>query len=218
MATAMQTNEFKRVLIADDHPIILIALTEMLDRAFGRGIVHLDTVADADTLFRRVVEDRWDCLILDLYMPGGLRGLPLLHAIREARPELRTIVYTSSDNPCLMQASLEEGVDGYISKANSPELVIDALSMVAAGNRFVDPMIDLRAAETHAWNKLTLGERSVLIELVNGRSLQEIAFSTDRSYKTVTAHKYNALRKLGLRSNSDLSQYFLQSGLGYLLD
>lgn len=208
----------KRVLVADDHPFISIALAEMLDTAFGEGVVGVDEVTDGDSLLQRLTTAEWDFLVLDLYMPGSLRSIPLLQAVRTARPDLRTIVYTGAANPCLMQVALVEGVSGYVSKASGADVVIEALRMVATGGQFIDPAINLDEARNHSWNRLTAGERSVLIELARGSHLQAIAIDSGRSYKTITAHKYNALRKLGLRSKGDISQYLVRVGLDYLLD
>lgn len=218
METSNHAISLKRVLVADDHPLIFIALAEMLETAFGEGVIDFDAVADGDSLLQRLIAADLDCLVLDLYMPGRLRSIPLLQAVRTARPELRTIVYTGAVNPCLMQAALAEGVNGYVSKASGAEVVIEALRMVATGDQFVDPAIDLDEARNHSWNRLTPGERAVLVELARGSHLQAIAIDSGRSYKTVTAHKYNALRKLGLRSKGDVSQYLVRAGLDYLLD
>lgn len=208
---------FRKVLVADDHPIIFLALTEMLDSMCGKGAVDIETVADGDDLLRKM-EGTWDCLVLDMYMPGKLRSIPLLQAVRAAQPNLRIVVYTGAINPCLTQAALEEGASAYVSKASGPEVVVDALHAVSKSERFVDPAIDLAEARRHPWNRLTPGERNVLITLARGEQLQAIAVDSGRSYKTITAHKYNALRKLGLRSKEDIGQYLARTGLGYLLD
>lgn len=208
---------FRRVLVADDHPIIFLALTDILDRMYGKGVIEIGTVADGDTLLR-MLEDTWDCLVLDMYMPGKLRSVPLLQAVLAMQPNLRIVVYTGAINPCLTQAALEEGASAYVSKASGPEVVVEALRSVSKNELFVDPAIDLAEARLHPWNRLTPGERNVLIMLARGDHLQAIAIDSGRSYKTITAHKYNALRKLGLRSKEDIGHYLERTGLSYLLD
>ncbi|ALN88580.1 bacterial regulatory, luxR family protein [Lysobacter capsici] len=86
-----------------------------------------------------------------------------------------------------------------------------------SGKDYVDPAIDLAAAKSHPWHQLTSGERGVLVALARGENLQAIALDSGRSYKTVTTHKYNALRKLGLRSNDEIGHYLEKHGLGHVL-
>lgn len=208
---------FRKVLVADDHPIVFLALVDMLDGIRGKDTVEIETVANGDDLLRKM-EESWDCLVLDMYMPGKLRSIPLLQAVRGSQPNLKIVVYSGAINPCLTQVALDEGASAYVSKASGPEVVVEALRAVSRNERFVDPAIDLAEARRHPWNRLTPGERCVLIALARGDNLQAIAIDSGRSYKTITAHKYNALRKLGLRSKEDVGHYLERTGLGYLLD
>ena len=80
------------LLIADDHPIIAIALAEMLKSSFGERNVRVDAVADSDTLLSWLEAQRWDYLVLDLHMPGRLKSVPLLQAVRALQPELQVMI------------------------------------------------------------------------------------------------------------------------------
>ena len=206
-----------RILIADDHPIICVALGELLKSAFPGSLERLDTVADSDTLLAGLADAPCDFLVLDLIMPGTYGSIPLLERVVEARPDLRVIAYTGANQPMLALQALESGAHAFVSKASGPEVAIEAVRAVAEGERFVDPVIDLESARRHPWHTLTPGERGVIVALAAGQHLHGIALDTDRSYKTVTAHKYNALRKLSLISKADLKHYLSQLGLGYLL-
>lgn len=207
-----------KVLIADDHPIIVVALAEMIKVAFGERDIQVSSVMDGDTLLRYLQAEFWDYLVLDMHMPGRLKSVPLLQAVLAAQPGLRVVIYTGAVHPCLAQATLELGARAYVSKASGPHVAIDAVRAVMAGQVFVDPAIDVGAAKNHPWYQLTSGEQVVLIALARGENLQAIAIDSDRSYKTVTTHKYNALRKLGLRSKDEIGHYLSHHGLGYLID
>ncbi|WP_051884273.1 response regulator transcription factor [Lysobacter antibioticus] len=206
-----------RILIADDHPIIIVALAEMLKTALGQGRVLVDSVTDSDSLLSRLQAESWEYLVLDLRMPGRLNSAPLLQAILAAQPSLQVVIYTGEEHPCLAQALLDLGARAFVSKASGPQVAIDAIGAVVAGNSYVDPLVDLDIARKHPWHQLTTGERTVMIALARGENLQAIAIDSNRSYKTVTTHKYNALRKLGLRSKDELGHYLEQHGLDYLL-
>lgn len=206
-----------RFLIADDHPIIGVALGEMLKSALGQDAVLVDSVTDSDTLLSRLQTETWSHLVLDLQMPGRLRSVPLLQAVLALQPTLQIVIYTGAEQPCLAQALLETGARAFVSKSSGPQVAIDAIGVVVAGGTYVDPVIDLDAARKHPWHQLTTGERAIVIALARGENLQAIAIDSDRSYKTVTTHKYNALRKLGLRSKDEIGPYLAQHGLDYLL-
>ena len=206
-----------KVLIADDHPIICVALAEMMKQAFAARLERVDTVADADSLLARLHQLDCDFIVLDLFMPGAVSSIPLIERVVAARPDLRVVAYTGADQSMLALHALDAGAHAFVSKASGPEVAIDAVRAVAAGDRFVDPLIDLESARRHPWNSLTPGERAVLVALAGGQHLHAIALDSERSYKTVTTHKYNALRKLALGSKTDLKHYLSQLGLGYLL-
>ena len=208
---------FRKVLVADDHPIILLALADVFDSIGGKVKTEIETVTNGDELLQKMGES-WDCLVLDMYMPGKIRSIPLLRAVHSSKPDLPIVVYSGAVNPCLTLVALEEGASAYVSKASGREVVVQALNAVSKNECFIDPAIDLAEARRHPWNRLTPGERSVLMALARGDHPQAIAIDSGRSYKTITAHKYNALRKLGLRSKEDIGHYLERTGLSYLLD
>lgn len=207
-----------KFLIADDHPIIAVALAEMLRTAFPGGPSRIDTVSDGGSLLHCLDGEPYDYLVLDLEMPGRPRSVALLDAVKAAQPTLKVVVYTGHAHPCLALAALERGAAAYVSKGSGPHLAAEAILAVVAGGTFVDPSIDLDAGRNHAWNRLTAAEREILLALARGGNLQAVAIDSARSYKTVTTHKYNAIRKLGLRSNAEIGPFLASHGLGYLLD
>ena len=213
----MSTQSPARFLVADDHPIIVVALAEMLKTALGHDQVLIDSVTDSDSLLARLQAETWDYLVLDMHMPGQRKSVPLLQAVLAVQRDLKVVIYTGAEHPCLAQILLELGARAFVSKSSGPQVAMEAITTVVAGNTYVDPIVDLEAARKHPWHQLTSGERAVLIALARGENLQAIAIDSDRSYKTVTTHKYNALRKLGLRSKDEIGHYLSHHGLDYLL-
>jgi DNA-binding NarL/FixJ family response regulator len=208
----------RKLLIADDHPIIVLALAEMLKVALGEHDIQIESVVDGGHLLDRLNNGLCDCVVLDMHMPGAIQGLSLLRAVLAMQPRLPVMIYTGAVQPCLAQAALEFGARAYVSKASGPQVAIEAIRAMFDGQMFVDPAIDMDAARKHPWNGLTPGERTVMVALAKGEHLDAIAIDSGRSYKTVTAHKYNALRKLGLRSRDEIGRYLAQHGLSYLLE
>lgn len=206
-----------RILVADDHPIICIALSEMLKTAFGQTDTQVDIARDSDEALRMLEEASYDLLVIDLQMPGRLESVFLIEALMARRPQLPVVVYTGSTHPSLAMAVMDLGVHAYVLKASGPATAIDAMRRVLKNEVFIDPAVDVEAARAHPWHQLTPGERQVLLAMARGENLQAIAIDSGRSYKTVTAHKYNALGKLGLRSNAEIGPYLTAHGLDYLL-
>ncbi len=206
-----------RILIADDHPIICIALGEMLKSVFTPAIPVIENVSDSDALLGALDAASFDLLVLDLQMPGRLKSVPLREAVIAAMPALKVLVYTGHAHPSLALATIDLGARGYVLKASGPNVAIEAIRVVTDGGTFMDPAVDLESARSHPWHQLTSGERQVVLALARGENLQAIAIDSGRSYKTITTHKYNALNKLGLRSNAEIGPYLAAHGLDYLL-
>lgn len=206
-----------RILVADDHPIICIALSELLKSAFGRAETQVDVANDSDEVVRMLEEASYELLVVDLQMPGRLKSVFLLEAMLARWPQLLIAVYTGATHPSLALAAMDLGVRAYILKASGPSVAVEAVRLALEGRTFTDPSVDVEAARAHPWHQLTPGERQVLLAIARGKNLQAIAIDSGRSYKTVTAHKYNALSKLGLRSNAEMGPYLTAHGLDYLL-
>jgi DNA-binding NarL/FixJ family response regulator len=207
-----------RFLIADVHPIILVALSEMLHAAFRSKISRIDTAAGVPGLLRRLREIRYDYLILEPDMSAPPKGIPLLKAVRGEDPSSKLIVYTGNTSPSVALAALDQGAMAYVSKCSGPQVAIDAIRAVVAGHTFVDPSIDVEAARKHPWNSLSSSERSVMLALARGENMQALAIDSHRSYKTVSTHKYNAFKKLGLRSKAEIGVFLNHHGLSFLVE
>lgn len=207
-----------RFLIADVHPIILVALSDMLRTVFRERISRIDTAAGVPGLLRRLKDACYDYLILEPDMAAAPKGIPLLKAVRDTHAAAKLIVYTGNTSPCTALAALDHGAAAYISKCSGPQLAIDAIHAVVAGQSFVDPSIDVEAARNHPWHRLSSAERNVMLALAKGGNMQALAIDSQRSYKTVSTHKYNAFKKLGLRSKAEIGGFLNHHGLGFLVE
>lgn len=206
-----------RVLIADDHPVIVAALSEMLGSALDTDSIRIDSVSDGERLLQALEDDLFDYLVMDLHMPGELQSVPLLRAVLKKQPRLQVIIYTGTELPSLALTTLETGARAFVSKSSHPSTIVEAVLAVMRGNTYTDPAIDIASAKSHPWRQLSSSEQAVVLALARGENLQAIALDSNRSYKTITTHKYNALRKLGLKSKDELFRYLEKHGLGHLL-
>ena len=207
------------IVVADDHVAIAMIVQHVIKSHFAASTSHAVDSGDAllDLLGSTTLGPA-PLVVLDLHMPGRVKSLALVSEVKKIRADSRVLVYSGHERPCLVAAALEAGADGYVPKTAAMTDLEAAMGVVGAGDRYVSATIDLEAARQHPWNRLTAGEREVLSRIARGNSLQDIAFSSQRSYSTISAQKYSALRKLKLSTDDGLLPYLMEQGLSYVLD
>lgn len=208
------------VLIADDHSSITFAATHLAEQVMAADDRHeVGIASDVAQLFQHLeqVGNEPCLLVLDLNMPGDFKGLTLIREVLQVAPNARIVVYSASESPLLVEAALELGIFGYVSKRASLPRLKAAMKAVMVGKTYIDPGIDLEAAQAHPWKGLTPAEREVLIALAKGQNVRDLAEESGRAYTTVTNHKYAAMSKLDL-ANGDIYGWLVESELTFLLD
>lgn len=208
-----------RVLIADDHPLTAKMIGDVLQNTIENGYFGRRTVHSGDALLD-VLESGadFDVLVHDFSMPGRLRRIELLKAIRLLAPALPVLVLTSSESPCVLRAVLDVGVKGFMTKRVRWLELTKAVTGVAAGDSYFDKDVDLATAKGHPWFTLTASEREVVLMTALGACSRQICEKTGRAYTTVMTHKANALRKLDLSSDSELASYIYANELNFEFD
>jgi DNA-binding NarL/FixJ family response regulator len=201
-----------RVLLADDHRIVVAGLEalladdyELVGRASdGRSLLELA---------RRVATD---FIVADISMPG-LNGIDALQAMRRERLDVPVIFLTMHTEPAYARRALEAGAAGYVLKHAAPQELLQALRSAADGGIFVSAEIAAEVfgsagarPERDPASGLTPRQREILRLLVDGRSAKEIARLLDISHRTVEYHKYQAMEVLGVKSNAELVQLALR--------
>lgn len=207
-----------RVLVADDHALVREGIRKVL--GFGVDIELVGEAATAAEVLSRLQDGGVDLVLLDLLMPGS-SDVDLIERIVAAHPGLPILVLTMHAHPHIARRALQAGAKGYLTKVISPELLIDAIHHVAAGREYVDPSLSgalIRSLTTSgdkpdAMSELSARERQVLVALVQGRSLIDIAASLRLAANTVSTYKARLMDKLGQESLSDLIRFALSHGL-----
>ncbi|HSV45356.1 MAG TPA: response regulator transcription factor, partial [Ramlibacter sp.] len=135
-------------------------------------------------------------------------------------PRLPVLVLSMHNEPQVARRALKAGADGYVTKDSEPELVLAAIRKVAAGGRFIDPALaeqmafdQVTPSAEQAHDRLTDREYQILILLVRGHSLNDVASQLAISSKTVSTHKARLMQKMALRSNAELVRYGVLHGL-----
>jgi DNA-binding NarL/FixJ family response regulator len=206
------------IVLADDHNIVLKGLRALLESQQGFQVVGeaLDGIKAA-SLVERV---KPDVLIVDLMMPG-LSGFDVARRVTKRVPKTRVIVLSMyASEPHVVEA-LRSGASAYVLKDASVEELAIAIREVAAGRRYLsapysNELIDTylkRPGDVDPYDTLTPREREVLHLVAEGLTSSEIAGRLFISPRTAESHRANLMRKLGLRSRTDLVRFAFQKGI-----
>ncbi len=204
-----------RITLADDHAMVRSGLQRILESEAGLRVVG--QAVDGDGALALAAQGGCDLMLVDLTLPGP-SGPRLIRRLREVQPALRTLVVSMHDSPAVVRAALEAGADGYLTKDSDPQVLLDAVRQVVAGQRFIDPRVApaLEARVPDAAGELSPRELQVMQRLVAGQSNHQIAEDLHLSEKTVSTHKTNLMAKLGIDSLPQLVRYADQRGLSGL--
>jgi len=195
-----------RVLIVDDHPIIVAGCSAMLA---GEGDIEVFEARDAETGFSTYRDAKPDAAVIDIALPGA-SGFELTRRILAHDAEARIVIFSMNDDPIFAARAIEAGAKGYVTKNDDPYLLLRALREVLGGSVFLMPHMadrladDARRSIDNPLSRLSVREMEILRLLGRGLSLAEIAHETKLSYKTIANSTALMKRKLNARTPMDL--------------
>jgi len=195
-----------RVLIVDDHPMIIAGCRGMLSSHIDIEVIE---ARDAGGALDAHTSASPDVTVLDINLPGD-SGFEVLRRILKQQPRSRIIVFTMNEDPVFAAQAIELGAMGYIAKSEDPSQFVKALRLVADGTCYVSDQMAQKLAffqQQHHNNPfLDLSAREVetLRLLAEGKGMAEIAHVMKISYKTAANCCSLLKRKLGARSRADL--------------
>jgi DNA-binding NarL/FixJ family response regulator len=209
-----------QIVLADDHPIIRQGVRAAFEmEADFRVVGEAGDGLEAVKLTERLEPD---VLVLDVMMPG-LNGLEVARQVRQRSPKTRIVIFSVSAVEEHVLEALRHGAMAYVLKGSPVPELIQAVRQAAAGRYYLSPPLSERAIESyrqHAeatpadpYETLTTREREVLQLAAEGNTNAEIAARISLSPRTVETHRSNLMRKLGLRSQTDLIRYALRRGI-----
>lgn len=192
-----------RAVLCDDHLMLLQALASALD---SRGVEVVGTVNEHAQIVPTVQREQPDVCLLDLSFPGH-SGLDAVAGIRAAAPSTRVIVLSAMSATPLVQAALARGVDGFVRKESSVDVIVWALQTAVSGQMAVEPELlrqAVRPPDTNdpTWRTkfLTRREWEVGRCIVDGMGTDEIATRLGIGRSTARTHVQAVLNKLGVHS------------------
>jgi two-component system, NarL family, response regulator len=204
-----------RVVIADDHPLILDGLASVIDADPGLRVVARAT--DGRTAIALCREHRPRVAVFDLQMPG-LGGAEATELLLRSCPESAVIVLSVYGRDEDIHRCFQAGARGYLMKSSPGSEIVAAIRTVAAGKRYVPPDVGERLAGRMPCSELTSRENTVLQEIVRGKSNREIADGLGLRESTVKWHVNALLGKLGVEDRVQAVVHALRRGLARLDD
>jgi two-component system response regulator NreC len=212
------TNAPITIVLGDDHNIVLKGLRALLESQPGFTVIGEAT--DGLKVSHLAEQLKPDVLVVDLMMPG-LSGFDVARRVVKRIPKTRVIILSMySSEPHVVEA-LQSGAMAYVVKDASPEELANAIREVYAGRRYLsapysNELIDTylkRPGGVDPYDTLTPREREVLHLVAEGMTSGEIAGRLFISPRTAESHRANLMRKLGLRSRTDLVRFAFQRGI-----
>ena len=208
-----------RIIISDDHPVVLKGLKTWL-QDYGNRLEVVGEARNGAELMSLLGRVPCDLLITDFSMPSEDAeedGLSLIHRLRESYPELPILVLTMLSNPALVQSMMAAGVQSVVDKMAMTKELMLAIDMARAGRTYLSIRMrqQIGSAVRPGDDALPISPREgeVIRFLAQGLTVSEVARRTGRSVKTISQQKRDAMRKLGLDSDKQLFDYARSAGL-----
>lgn len=207
-----------RVLLADDHQIILFALKGILEQEFQ----VVDTAANGLELLEKAEALRPDLVVVDVSMPL-LGGIEAVRQLKKKLSSLKVVFLTMHSDIVFAARALEAGAKAYVLKHAPPAELLMAVREAAQGRTFVSPAIagqlmefyQSEPAKRHEvpGTNLTSRQLQLLQFLAEGQSVKEIAGLLKISPRTVESHKYRLMQQLKLKNTAELVAFAIRHGL-----
>lgn len=206
-----------RIILADDHAILLDTIKNSLKKDFE----VVGTFTDGRTLVDRAPALNPDLIVLDVGMPQ-MNGLMAAARLKQILPKAKLVFLTMNLDPDIAREAFKLGASGYVAKHSGVRELMKALALALKGRRYISELIlkdDFAnvfldgGKRTRNGDRLTYRQKEVLQLLAEGRSMKEAAYILNVSPRTVAFHKYSIMEQLHLRSSADLVRFALRTPL-----
>jgi DNA-binding NarL/FixJ family response regulator len=205
-----------RVLLADDHQILVDALKQLLEPTYE----VVGCLRDGRAVLNTAEKLRPDVVVLDIAMPD-LNGLDAGRQLKKKMPAVKLIFLTMNEDPYMVGEAFRAGASAFLLKQAAGLELTDAIQKVLKGGTYVTPS----AAKSHANISLrepkdrdhaqepTSRQREVIQLLAEGRSMKEAAHVLNVTVRTIASHKYSVMALLQIKTSAELVQYAVKHGI-----
>jgi DNA-binding NarL/FixJ family response regulator len=205
-----------KILLADDHAILLDAFRKILEPAYE----IVAGVTDGHAMIEAAEKFKPEIIIADISMPR-LNGLDAGERIKERLPKTKLIFLTMNEDPDLALEAMRRGAAGYVLKKSAVSELLEAIRQTLANRVYISPALAQEPAAvfvsaartTRRARGLSLRQREVLQLLAEGRSMKEAAELLHVKPRTIAFHKYSMMEQLGIKTGAELVQHAMNLGL-----
>jgi DNA-binding NarL/FixJ family response regulator len=209
----------KRLLIADDHQLLL----EGLSRLLGNEYEIVGTAQDGRDLLAQAIQLEPDLVVLDIAMPE-MNGIEAARRLNRLLPSTKIVFVTQRIDPAYMHAAFAAGAMGYVAKQSASTELVTAIQLALQDRYYVTPLAGEEATQFTALHpktnpmemfgaELTPRQREVLQLVAEGKSSKEISAALNISVKTVEFHRNSVMDELGVRTIAELTRYAILRGI-----
>lgn len=205
-----------RVVLADDHPLMMDALKNLLEPDFE--IVGMFT--DGHALVEGAPKLNPNAIVLDIGMPT-MNGLSAGERLKKLMPAVKLVYLTQNVDQDMAREAFQLGASAYVIKSSAASDIVRALQEALRGGSYVTPILTKGMVgsviknfkQEKRTNRLTLRQKEVLQLLAEGHSMKGVAFVLNVSPRTVAYHKYTMMEHLSIRSSAELIEYAIKRSL-----
>jgi len=205
-----------KILLADDHTIVLEGIKSLLEGRFDL----VGAVTDGRALVKAAKQTVPDVIVLDISMPL-LNGLDAARLLRKELPRTKIVFLTMHADSYFVREAFRAGASAYLLKHSAGEELVNAIEQVLLGRQYITPLITKEVMslflgasdDTQAAFNLTPRQREVLQLIAEGKSMKEIATLLDISTRTAESHKYEMMQVLNIQTTAELIQHAIKIGL-----
>jgi DNA-binding NarL/FixJ family response regulator len=206
-----------RILLADDHRIVLEGLKNLLENQYE----VIGMVEDGHTLVQEARRLKPDVIIADISMPS-LNGIDAIRQIRKEGLNPKVIFLTMHNDAVYAKEALDMGVSGFVLKHSASSELLTAIQEALRGNTHISPAISQELLKLYKGDKgghesvlgtLSSRQREVLQLLAKGKSAKEIADMLNITARTVEFHKYSLMQHLNIKTSAELVHFAIKNGI-----
>ena len=206
-----------KVLVVDDFPLFRRGVRDLVIEGFqGAKIGEAGNSHEMLELLRR---KPWDVAVMDISMPG-MNGLDALKQVKQEFPNLPVLILSMHPEEQYAIRMFKAGADGYLTKSSAPEELVNAIKKVHGGGKYVSNSLGEALAftvksgvEKDLHELLSDREYQVLCLIGSGKTVSEIADTTNLSVTTISTYRARILEKMRMKTNAELTRYAIQNGL-----
>jgi two-component system, NarL family, invasion response regulator UvrY len=205
-----------RVVLVDDHAVVREGYRRLLERTDDISVIA--EAASGEEAYRIACELQPDVTVMDINLPG-IGGIEAVRRILARLPEAKILMFSMHEDTVFSSRALQAGARGYVTKSAAPDVLVEAVRLVARGKLYIshemaqELALQMLPGRDNPIDALSAREFEVFRMLVAGHSLQEISKILSLSYKTVANHQSNIKHKLDVSNTAQVVRVALNHGL-----